>query len=828
MTTKLIRFFKQLAVIALSLGASAEAFALNNSQFVSQSAPSVMTPGQTYPVTVTMQNTGDTTWTSGSLYRLGSQNPQDNSTWGPQRIELPNSVAPGASVTFSFNVTAPSTVGVYNFQWRMVEDLVEWFGDYTPNVAVQDGVNDAAFVSQSVPSVMAQGQTYAVSVTMQNTGNVTWDSGSLYRLGSQNPQDNATWGLVRVELPGPVAPGASVTFNFNVTAPADVGVYNFQWRMVEDNVAWFGDYTPNVAVKDGVNDATFISQNVPNIMMPGQTYMVSVTMQNTGNTTWTSGNLYRLGSQNPQDNTTWGLLRVELPAGPVAPGATATFSFSVTAPSTVGTYNFQWRMVEDLVEWFGAFSTNVAVKDGVNDAAFVSQSVPSVMVPGQTYPVTVTMQNTGNTTWSATSLYRLGSQNPQDNATWGLLRVELPNSVAPGASVTFSFNVTAPSTPGPYNFQWRMVQDNVEWFGAYSTNVAVRDGINDSAFISQNVPATFTPGQTRAVTVTMQNTGTTTWTSANLYRLGSQNPQDNNTWGLQRVALPGPVAPGTSVTFTFNATAPTTVGSYNFQWRMVQDNVEWFGAFTTNVAINVQGAAAPQLYYIHPDHLGTPREITRASDNQIVWRWDNTEAFGNSQPNEDPGGLGAFAYNLRFPGQYFDAETGTHYNYHRDYDPRIGRYIESDPIGLLAGLNTFAYVDGNPLSKKDKFGLADDDNGPCPGNPESCPKCQQGFMDCMANCIRRHDPLDDSGKFFATAAGGTGFKFMFGMRNGMGGASRLTTVPSWIGHYVGGSGGAALRGFGRVCSPIWVTYGVYLAGMETYCAGKCASNSCAF
>ncbi len=111
------------------------------------------------------------------------------------------------------------------------------------------------------------------------------------------------------------------------------------------------------------------------------------------------------------------------------------------------------------------------------------------------------------------------------------------------------------------------------------------------------------------------------------------------------------------------------------------------------------------IYYVHPDHLGTPRMITRASDNAIVWRWDNAEPFGDSQPNEDPSGVGRFAYNLRFPGQYFDSETGTMYNYFRDYDPSIGRYVESDPIGLRAGLNTYAYVRGNPLSLMDPDGL---------------------------------------------------------------------------------------------------------------------------
>jgi len=225
----------------------------NDAAFVSQSVPATMTAGEAYAVTVRMLNQGTSTWTPGQLYRLGSQNPQDNTTWGLGRVSLSagDSVSPGATTTFSFVVTAPSSPGSYNFQWQMVQDGVEWFGAKTPNMAIQvvPRVDQAQFVSQSVPSVMTRQNAYSVSVTMKNTGNTTWDSN--YRLGSQNPQDNGTWGLGRVYLASgeTIPPGGSKTFTFTVTAPASPGIYAlFQWRMVHEGVQWFGDYSSVVVV----------------------------------------------------------------------------------------------------------------------------------------------------------------------------------------------------------------------------------------------------------------------------------------------------------------------------------------------------------------------------------------------------------------------------------------------------------------------------------------------------------------------------------------------------------------------------------------------------
>ncbi|MDD2777114.1 MAG: hypothetical protein PHU06_14275 [Gallionella sp.] len=114
-----------------------------------------------------------------------------------------------------------------------------------------------------------------------------------------------------------------------------------------------------------------------------------------------------------------------------------------------------------------------------------------------------------------------------------------------------------------------------------------------------------------------------------------------------------------------------------------------------NPSVSLTGTLFTGLrtYYIHSDHLDSPRSITNTAGKE-VWRWDNTDPFGNNIANENPANQGTFTFNLRFPGQYFDRETGLHYNVNRDYNPATGRYVQSDPIGLRGGINTFGYVGG--------------------------------------------------------------------------------------------------------------------------------------
>jgi RHS repeat-associated protein len=156
----------------------------------------------------------------------------------------------------------------------------------------------------------------------------------------------------------------------------------------------------------------------------------------------------------------------------------------------------------------------------------------------------------------------------------------------------------------------------------------------------------------------------------------------------------------------------STTAPYSYTWSSVAagtysltakatDNA---GATTTSTAVTIT-VNPGGLYFIHTDHLGTPRLIADQA-KKTIWRWDNQEPFGQTGLQEDPDADGkTFTFNLRFAGQYYDQESGLHYNRNRDYDPATGRYVQADPIGLSGGISLYGYVGGNPLSFIDPLGF---------------------------------------------------------------------------------------------------------------------------
>ncbi len=161
--------------------------------------------------------------------------------------------------------------------------------------------------------------------------------------------------------------------------------------------------------------------------------------------------------------------------------------------------------------------------------------------------------------------------------------------------------------------------------------------------------------------------------------------------------------------YTYNAngqrvkkiTSSTIIYHYDLEGKLMAESTAAGKISAVYVYLNgnpfarIQGSA---VYYYHNDNLGTSYKMTNNSGT-VVW-------YGEFKPfGEQVSITGSIINNLRFPGQYYDAETGLHYNYFRDYKPQIGRYVEADPIGIEGGKNLYLYSGDNPISNYDPDGL---------------------------------------------------------------------------------------------------------------------------
>jgi RHS repeat-associated protein len=234
--------------------------------------------------------------------------------------------------------------------------------------------------------------------------------------------------------------------------------------------------------------------------------------------------------------------------------------------------------------------------------------------------------------------------------------------------------------------------------GATSSTYSVAAASNQLTGISGGLTRTYTyaaSGQTTSY-------GGITFSYADSGRLSSVSNGGSTTSYIFNALGQRVKKSGTSVTLFVYDEAGHLLGEYDGSGNLIEETI-WMG--NVPVATLQPNGTGVSVYYIHTDHLNTPRRITNPTNNVIVWRWDS-DPFGTAAASQNPSGSGTpFVYNPRFPGQYYDVETGLNYNYHRDYDPGTGRYVESDPIGLRGGVNTYAYVNGNPISNVDPKGL---------------------------------------------------------------------------------------------------------------------------
>lgn len=256
------------------------------------------------------------------------------------------------------------------------------------------------------------------------------------------------------------------------------------------------------------NNSKFVNQFFPSEMDTGKKYTVWISFKNTGKSVWSSENLskdeqFKLSFVNEESggtNKTFGDFSNVLLRKNINPGETAAIEFEITAPAVPGNYESQWRMMKG-DEFFGDASEKVTVNVSGNtkiektvgnaetltsdedikenipfsSSVFEKQTIAKLMKCSFKSAISVTMTNNGNTVWKADSFYLIPVDDklqPMSSHPLGIGNIKLSKDVDPGASVTFKFQIIAPSQPGNYILQFGMAE-NGKVFGNPSDLVKV-------------------------------------------------------------------------------------------------------------------------------------------------------------------------------------------------------------------------------------------------------------------------------------------------------------------------------------------------------------------
>ncbi len=475
--------------------------------------------------------------------------------------------------------------------------------------------------ANDIPTAMNPGERLNVRVTMANTGATvglnSWAANTHYLYSRNSPL--AAFGFVSTLARTNVDPGQSYDFDMVITAPTTPGTYNFAAQMYQGGEGFFGAQhtVPNIVVNAATprrwacEEVTAMS-TIPTLMAPGEVRAVSVTVRNTGTATWSPPSLCLYSRDNlaPTNNLNFwtGANCMQVPAA-VAPNATHTFNFTITAPATPGTYPLRRQIFDgkptsptggvgffDLTNFCVNRNILVSSQTDAYAALFEGDTLPATMAPGERRRVTVSVRNAGSQTWNPNQVYLYSRNTPITQ--WGVVSVSVPAQVAPGALATFSYIITAPTTPGDYQHRWQMfngINPNAGFFGAIYTEAVNVSAANQpelgAAVVAQAIPASIPVGGQAQFQITMQNSGSLAWNNPDVELISTNTPANLWTTSLITMNPAETVAPGGTRQFTFTVRAPAVAGTYASSWRMRSRALGSFGetALTANIVVGVGG-----------------------------------------------------------------------------------------------------------------------------------------------------------------------------------------------------------------------------------------------
>jgi SpoIID/LytB domain protein len=455
-------------------------------------SPPASVPASTaFVVSVMLTNTGTERWRSTPPGQMNlSYHWYDSSgavvVWDGARTALGADVAPTQQRQVQLAVTAPTSPGTYLLRIALVQEGIGWLAPSNPYSVTAQPPYLARFGTVALPSFIAGG-TYQVSVPVTNAGAAEWPAQAApgtsavtlsYHWHDTTTGNAVVWDGKRTPLVATVQPGAAVTVNATVTAPASACACALTFDLVREGVAWFGSLgSATSRIPATVAAITYAAGFTGAALAPAyfsEAKSVQLTVTNTGNQPWIASgpnpvNLsYHLLDGNGSA-LVWDGPRTPL-GGDIAVGASRQLTIGYTAPTTAGTYTLVVDLVREGVAWFGSlgsqpFRQSFSVTSGLN-AGYGATTTPQQATIGATLQLTVQVDNYGARTWVpggfALSYHIYDSGGTP--VVWDGARGRLPSSVPPFTSVMVPIGVALPSGTGGYRLEWDMVQEGVAWF----------------------------------------------------------------------------------------------------------------------------------------------------------------------------------------------------------------------------------------------------------------------------------------------------------------------------------------------------------------------------
>ena len=570
------------------------AFSQNKSQFISQAVPTKVSPNETFSASITFKNTSNKTWKSSSKYNMGSQSPQDNSLWGFGRVALPHNVAPGEEVTFTTDFKAPGTDNLYgySFQWQMVQDGVEWFGEKSENHLIFVG-------SGSLPdSLLTSTPAYTTSSHLVATSMFHWYTAAGGQLSSPwipiEGRDKWTGEVPfwKTMIKQSMAANIDVFYILVIPTMENARINLFRalnelrregWNVPK--VCPFFDpiitYTikgvhGNAATKAGKDEIVshyirfykqYYSQNTDEFADDFIYTLDGVPVLDTWHVHLHIDNFKQMTRQD---------IESRLSAEFGAKHAVFNKGIKMITTAISPTYSFadekvhQFEVHEYFIKKNYGSITSAQIKPGYWDQ--------NVRNPGY-----FLKRNGG---------HKYAGAWAEVNSSINRIYIESFNEYDEGSGIYASRTDTVyTKTDGGMNNtnsdRWSSSNDPYEYIKTTAKGAALfnDDEQLDAKILWNNIPDEMLPGETITAKVIVRNAGNEQWNAANNFKFGQQD-SDTDFFGSNRYLIDdtqsdiseyGGIFRGRAMTFNLEIVAPETEGEFIAHWQMLQEDVAWFG-----------------------------------------------------------------------------------------------------------------------------------------------------------------------------------------------------------------------------------------------------------